>query len=43
MGSQTKVLKTLQIVSPQCDEERSRANQDHVGRLCGLASGSAER
>jgi hypothetical protein len=33
--------KRRQIVSPQCDEERSRASQDHVGCLCGLASGSA--
>src|SRR6266849_4191994 len=30
-----------QIVSPQRDEEHSRANEDHVGRLCGLAPGSA--
>ena len=28
-----------QIVSAQCDEEQSRAHQDHVGRLCGLAPG----
>jgi len=33
--------KCRQIVSPQRDEEHSRANEDHVGRLCGLAPGSA--
>src|SRR5579864_1899993 len=33
--------KHRQIVSPQCDEENSRAHEDHVGRLCGLAPGSA--
>src|SRR5450432_1486193 len=30
-----------QIVSAQCHEEYSRANKDHVGRLCGVAPGSA--
>src|SRR5216683_4145081 len=30
-----------QIVSAQRDEEHSRAHEDHVGRLCGLAPGSA--
>jgi len=30
-----------QIVSAQRDEEHSRAHEDHVGRLCGLAPGGA--
>src|ERR1700689_3340448 len=30
-----------QIVSAQRNEEHSRANEDHVGRLCGLAPGGA--
>jgi hypothetical protein len=29
--------KRRQILSPQRDEEHSRAHQDHLGRLCGLA------
>jgi hypothetical protein len=33
--------KRRQIVSPQRDEEYSCAHEDHVGRLCGLAPGSA--
>src|SRR5450432_1977764 len=30
-----------QIVSAQCNEEYSRAHEDHIGRLCGLAPGGA--
>src|SRR3984893_7009444 len=30
-----------QIVSAERNEEHSRANEDHVGRLCGLAPGGA--
>src|ERR1700675_220512 len=34
-------LKRRQIVSPQRDEKHSRAHENHVGRLCSLAPGSA--
>jgi len=33
--------KRRQIVSAQGDEEHSRADEDHVGRLCSLAPGGA--
>src|SRR5437867_6032551 len=39
--SRNRGRERRQIVSAQCDEEHSRAHEDHVGRLCGLAPGGA--